>query len=159
MRSLANASGDVERLRAFVGAELLPSAPAVGASLKGARATIGAIDNADLAIIEAARQQTGGPELLDELDALMRADELAEKLAPRLANLYQRARELVILSRGEPPAGAGPLDEIVIWEADAVDRDTAVAELGDLRTRLERGDIDGDEFTIRVTSRPQRNRE
>jgi hypothetical protein len=170
IRSLGRAATDLDRVRVFLEAVLEPSAPAIGASLKASAAIVAAIGTADLAILKAAVRQPGATVGAD-LTALMETDELAEKFAPRLEEIYQRARALILGQPPMPPVpgpkvpvppdGAGPTngpdpqppaDVRVVLETTA-DRAEAIRRLAEVQQRLETEEGDG-EYTIHVTFRP-----
>ncbi len=98
MHSLARASTDIDRVRALTDSPMLPSAPAIGASLKASKAVAGAIDAIDLQLLAAAPQPEGGA-IMSELVDAMEADELATKFAPLLHALYDRARDALLSSQ------------------------------------------------------------
>lgn len=171
--TLAGADSDLDRVRRFIAAELPPSAPAVGASLKASEAVVGAIRAADLQILSAAAQQPAGADLVAGLTALMDSEELATKFTPRLAELYATARSLVITvppptqpgggtePPPAPPAGAGDAAPVavpgnepgsVLLDVSGLSREDAVERLKELRDRLKKNELDGTRFTIRVTS-------
>ena len=180
MASLAGADSDLDRVRRFVAADLPPSAPAVGTSLKASDAVVGAVQAADLPILSAASQHTNGAEVVAGLRSLLDSEELATKFAPRLGELYAVARSLVIgaapglapapavTTPGQQAPGAGgdvetlvsdhsgPASAEVLLDADGVDLETAVKQLKDVRDQLkDRLKADGADagarYTVRVT--------
>jgi hypothetical protein len=170
MRSLSGTAGDLDRVRAFTTADLTPSAPAVGASLKASKAVIAAVTSIDADILGAAAQRPEGTTVVAGLTDLMDSDELATKFAPRLAELYAAARSLVIPGPGPTPPSpqliGGDDDRVavpivtpqpagtgkVILEASELDRESALKRLKELRDRLKQGEHEGSTFTIRVTA-------
>lgn len=171
MRALSGASGDLDRVRAFTAADLLPSAPAAGASLKASTAVNVAIAGIDSEILGAAVLRPEGARVVAGLTELMDSDELAVKFAPRLAELYADARSLVIPTSApaapmpEPVSDAGhdspepvvtpsPIVGSVLLEEAGLDRESAVNRLKELRDRLKQGELDGNTFTIRVIAEP-----
>lgn len=172
IRSLAGTESDIDRARRFVAAELTPSAPAVGASLLASRAIIAAIDAIDLDIVAAAAARPDGAAVMEGLTELMGVEELATKFAPRLAELYNEARRIVIpvsttsTSTG-PGTGPGPgtietrrplaVGDTVLLDEHGVNRDTALARLEEIRDRIRGDEVTGDEFDLRVTARATRH--
>lgn len=164
VRSLSGAASDIDRVRRFLDAELSPSAPAVGASLKAARAVIAAIEATDLDIVAAAMHHANGSTIADELVQLMEADELATKFAPRLGELYRQARDLVIQAPVPPPVPPAVSEPVVtpsvapgatvLVEVSGLGRDDAIATLEEVRAQLQGDLLAADEFDVRVTRRP-----
>jgi len=154
VRALSAASGDMDRVREFVTADLVPSAPAVGASLLASAAMTAAIGAVDLDIVAAAAVHPEGAPVVEGLVELMGTEELATKFAPRLSELYNQARNIVIPVPGPDPGPTPPEDEIVILQELGVDRATALTRLEEARERLRRDEVTGDEFDLRITARP-----
>lgn len=167
---LQRAGAGLDGLRALVAAELEPSPEAVGASIKASAAVTGAIRALDVDILAAAFGRPEGAPLRDELAALMATDELATRFAPAIAELYGRARDLVIVVAPDPPGRPGPTppppgpipppqpgDEtprgaVVLLAERGLDRSAALAALDALRERIRSEELASESFDIEVTA-------
>jgi len=103
LRAVGVADGDKARIDAFVAADMAPSAPALGASIKAAAGIVGTIREVDREIIGAALTRDNGGEIEAGVRAMLEADELATPMAPGLRALYARARDLVVVAPPVPP--------------------------------------------------------
>lgn len=117
----------------------------------------------DLQIIAAALARSEGAGLRDELVALLDADELARPMAPALRELYQQARDLVIVEQPTPPvpdpapvppapSSPTPSPDSSTISDSGLDRPSAVKRLKELRKQIESGDVAGERFDITITA-------
>ena len=163
LNALGAAAKNMERLDALVDADLSPSPEAIGASIKSAGPAAGTIRVVDLQIIAAALARSEGAGLRDELVALLDADELARPMAPALRELYQQARDLVIVEQPTPPvpdpapvppapSSPTPSPDSSTISDSGLDRPSAVKRLKELRKQIESGDVAGERFDITITA-------
>ena len=92
--------------------------------------------------------------LLQDLAALLSADEVNKMLADGLSDLTRRADELLRVPSGKPLPPKQPAGEEIVLEAsnDLVDAKSAAATLRDLANRLEAEGKDASRIMIRITA-------
>ena len=168
LHALQGGGASLDALRTLVAADLHPSPEAVGASIKASAAVTGAIKAVDVEILAAAFAKPEGTALRNELGALMASDELATRFAPAIADLYAKARDLVIVvappaqpqapeptAPCEPPAPepAKPAAGVaVLLSEHGLDRAAALTVLDDLRDRIKADALDDARYDIDVTA-------
>jgi hypothetical protein len=92
--------------------------------------------------------------LLQDLAALLTADEVNKMLADGLSDLTRRADELLRVPTGRPQPPKPPVGEEVVLEAsnDLVDATSAARALRELAERFESEGKDASRITIRITA-------
>ncbi len=92
--------------------------------------------------------------LLQDLAALLTADEVNKMLADGLSDLTRRAGELLRVPSGRPQRTTPPVGEEVVLEAsnDLVDATSAARVLRELAERFESEGKDASRITIRITA-------
>lgn len=171
LRAIDTAGSDLDKVNAFLTADLSPSPEAVGASIKSAAAINGTITGIDTELLAAAMARGEGSSIGDSLKELLNTDELGIALAPQLRDLAARAKSLVYTEvpgttvAVQPPTEPGAtmpgltgvasravgVGEPVVTAAGLSRRDAA-ERLGALRKQVEEGDLGDGPFEIVIRS-------
>jgi hypothetical protein len=164
---LAQLGGEAASVvRALAGFEPKTSLPAMGRNFKTSLSSKSLLqDDARWILLQQVKVLLGDPErgeraklLLEDLAALLGADEINKMLADGLTDLTHRAGELlrVVIKRTPPQP---PVGEVVLLEAsnDLGDSLTAAEALRTLAGRLEAEGKDASRITIRVTAWKRRS--
>ncbi len=106
LRSVATAGSDLDKVEAFLAADLSPSPEAIGASIKSADAINGTIAGVDTKLLAVAMARDEGAAIGDRLGQLLDTEEYVEALAPQLRDLVAQARAIVFTET--PPVIAPP---------------------------------------------------
>jgi hypothetical protein len=149
VHAIGAAGSDMAKVEAFVAADLVPSPPAIGASIKSASAAAGTIREVDPAILGTAMAKPEGSEIVTELGTLLGAEELATPLAPALRALYAQARDLVVGPVPPPPPGQ---HRVRVASEQGLDRAASIQRLEALREQLASEELRDARFDIEVTA-------
>jgi len=168
LRSVDAAGSDLDKVNAFLAADLDPSPEAIGASIKSAAAINGTITGIDTELLAAAIARDEGIAIEDALDELLNADELSIALAPQLRDLAAKAKQLVytevpgatvaVTPTDTPPAGTTGLTSRSIDTGGAainvagLSRSDAAEQLNALRKQVEDGELGDGPFDITIRS-------
>jgi hypothetical protein len=153
LRAVATAGNDLDKVRTFLSAELLPSPEAIGASIKSAEAVTGTIAGIDTALLAAAMARDEGAEIGEQLRELLASDELVVAFAPQLRTLADKARSIVFVERPSPPAPMVPAPAPDALVSDTgLNRDAALERLEEIRTRIRDGELGDGPFAIEIRS-------
>lgn len=166
LTAVNNARSDLDKVNAFLDADISPSAEAIGASLKSAAAVTATIANVDTELLATAITNDTSGAISARLRKLLQADELAMALAPALNELVARARALVFASRPTPTVLPTNNETTAILEADipstptvdtsttafitdrGLTRTAAANRLHELRSQLDDGSFGDGPFDI-----------
>ena len=162
---------DLDKIDAFLEAEMAPTPEAIGASIKSAAAVGGTIASVDTQLLAVAMTREDGSGIRQRLSDLLSAEELATPLAPALRALTTEARTIVYTeappSTVAPPTaarvpsdggafagapGARVSDAAVVAVRHNLNRQEALKELDELRARLEATELGEGPFDIEVRS-------
>jgi len=164
LQAVASAGSDLDKVEAFLAADLRPSPEAIGASIKSAAAVNGTIASVDTELLAAAMAREEGAAISDRLSELLAADEFVIALAPELRDLVAQARKLVyteappVIAPPVPgPAGGGSTtpvatggDGAVIATSTGLSSEDAAKRLKDLRKQIETGEFGEGPFDIEI---------
>ncbi len=159
--ALAAAGSDMEKVEAFLAADLRPSPEAIGASIKSADAVRGTIVGVDTDLLAAAMTREDGASIGERLSSLLGNDELVEPLAPALRALAIEAKSVVYTETPPvvvpPPSDPPPVDDGAaqrhsVSSATGLSKSEAVKWLKDIRKQIDAGEFGDGPFDIEIQS-------
>jgi hypothetical protein len=152
LAAVASAGSDLDRVQAFVAADLSPSPEAIGSSIKSAAAITATIAGIDTKLLGVAMSRDGGEAISDRLAELLETQEYVEALAPQLRDLAEQARSILFTETSSPtpdPATGGATEIAIESGLSATD---AAKRLKALRDEIKDGKHGTGPFDIVVRS-------
>lgn len=164
LKALSASGGDLDKVQAFLDADLSPSAEAIGASIKSASVVGAALAGVDVELLATAMAKEQDGSIARQLKELLSNDELVVALAPALRDVVVSARAIVYV-KPEPPVVKPPVVEpppvepvppvqpVVVANPQifsGLNRDDAQKQLSELRERLAAGELGEGPFDIEV---------
>lgn len=171
LQAIDSAGSDLDKIDAFLAAEMTPTAEAIGASIKSAATVGGTIANVDTQLLAVAMTREDGSGIRQRLSDLLSAEELATPLAPALRALTTEARTIVYTEA--PPSAVAPQtaapvasdggafagdpgarvsEAAIVVVRHNLDRQEALKELDEVRAKLHAMELGAGPFDIEVRS-------
>jgi len=148
IEDLNAAVDDLGRVEVLAGAEIAPSALALGRSITTAGSVSERLDAAQWPIITGAFARADGGHLRAELSAALAADEFVTPLGPVLASVEERAIKLIIGADAPPPPPPPPVGA-QRWTGSSVVE--ARVALDRLAAKVAAGTVDESAVSITIT--------